>query len=121
MFQGKFMNKVERKLPKVERLYFWREYTLLLLSLLTLVLSYFYYGLEPHFAQYGSLSLFFCAVAEFSLLSKANQKHLNNSARAIEEGIICVFSRQDKYISYGAFVLGLISTLVWGFGSPIAT
>ncbi|CAM3854062.1 MULTISPECIES: hypothetical protein [Pseudoalteromonas] len=110
-----------RGYPDVSWTFYWKEYALLTLSIGISIATYFIFGLGPRFSQFGSLSLFFCAVSEFLILAKANQKHLNNAARAVEEGVICIFSKQDKYISIAALIIGLISTIIWGFGAPIST
>jgi hypothetical protein len=64
----------------------------------------------------GSVVVFFAAVAEFFTLNRANKKHILNACRVKNGETPWDFSRPAKIVGLLSFVVGLIGTILWGYG-----
>ena len=67
----------------------------------------------------GSISVFCAAVAEFISLNRLTKKHFLNACRAREGELPWGISSAFTYVGKAAFLLGLLGTVIWGFGNKI--
>ncbi len=102
--------------PKVPLWTFWRESLLLAASFLTPILAWCIWQDGDVFSRSGSLMVFFAVTAEFVSLNKANKKHILNACRALKNEEPWGFSKPDKMIGLVSLTLGLLGSVIWGFG-----
>lgn len=102
--------------PEVSFSFFKIEIVLITLSLITPLVAFALTETTAMFARSGSIMVFFAASSEFALLNKANNKHLLNSARVLNNETPWSFSKSDKVISILSLSLGLVGTVIWGYG-----
>ena len=60
--------------------------------------------------------MFFAAVAQFITLNRTNKKHILNACRAKAGETPKALSLVVKVVGVISFVLGLLGTLLWGYG-----
>lgn len=63
--------------------------------------------------------VFFAAVAEFVTINRLTKKHILNACRAKEGDPIQNVSAAAKIIGVISFMLALVGTFIWGYGSVL--
>lgn len=105
--------------PVVSFRMYWPEVTFLLLAISTPVVTWFAFHDGETLGRSGSVVVFFAAVAEFFTLNRANKKHILNACRAKNGETPWDFSRPAKIVGFISFIVGLIGTILWGYGDLI--
>ena len=96
---------------------YWPEVMFLLMGFAAPLIALFGWDSGEAFERSGSLSVFFAAVAEFIALNRLTKKHFLNACRAKDRVTPWGIAPAANYVGFAAFVIGLLGTLIWGFGS----
>ena len=98
---------------------YWIEWLFLLASFATPIFVCVRYHDPGLFERSGSLMVFFAAVAEFVTINRLTKKHILNACRAKEGDTPQDVSAVAKIIGFASFILALIGTFIWGYGSML--
>lgn len=96
---------------------YWVEWLFLSLSFAAPIFIFACYHDPGLFERSGSLMVFFAAAAEFVTLNRLTKKHILNACRAKERDPIQDVSAVAKIIGAISFLLALVGTFIWGYGS----
>ncbi len=96
--------------------FYWKEIALLVSALIIPVLTWVLTHDGNLLSRSGSLVVFCSALSEFTLLNKANVKHLRNAMRVHSNEKPLNFSRAATVIGYVSLVVAIFGTLLWGYG-----
>ena|SRR5207302_6598901 len=105
--------------PEVALSDYWVEWTFLAAGLLIPVLAALIWHNGATFERSGSLTVFCAAVAEFITVNRLTKKHILNASRVLNRETPLNVSAASTYVGIAAFVVGLLGTLVWGFGGAV--
>jgi uncharacterized membrane protein len=105
--------------PKVDFSQYWIEWSFLVAGILIPILSAIIWRTGNAFERSGSLTVFCAAVAEFVTVNRLTKKHILNASRALNGERPWDVSGAAKCVGIAAFVVGLIGTVIWGFGSKV--
>src|SRR5262245_36077536 len=105
--------------PNVSLSEYWIEWSFLAAAILIPLVTAVVWRTGDAFERSGSLTVFCAAVAEFVNLNRLTNKHILNACRALNRERPWNISDAAKYVGIAAFLLGLIGTVIWGFGSKL--
>src|SRR5436190_22877858 len=105
--------------PKVVYSQYWVEWSFLVIGVLIPILAAIMCRTGNAFERSGSLTVFCAGVAEFVTLNRLTKKHILNASRALNGERPWDVSGAAKCVGIAAFVVGLIGTVIWGFGSKV--
>lgn len=96
--------------------FYWKEIVLLAGALIMPVLTWVLTHDGSLLSRSGSLVVFCSALSEFTLLNKANVKHLRNAMRVHSGEKPLNFSTPATVIGYVSLAVAILGTLLWGYG-----
>ena len=96
---------------------YWLAGVFLALAFLAPITTWLFWGWDADLlARSGSLTVFFAAVAQFTTLNRTNKKHILNACRARAGETPKALSLVVKIVGAISLILGLLGTLLWGYG-----
>lgn len=113
------MNTYKVEQPEVKLSEYWIEWSFLAVGLLIPLLAAILWRTGDAFERSGSLTVFCAAVAEFVTVNRLTKKHILNASRALKGEKPWNVSTAAKCVGIAAFIVGLVGTVIWGFGSKV--
>lgn len=107
--------------PEIKFQEYWVECSFLVVAVLIPVIAAVAWRSGEVFERSGSLTVFFAAVAEFITVNRLTKKHILNACRAKNRETPWNVSAAARRVGVAAFVVGLVGTVIWGFGSKLWT
>ena len=105
--------------PKVVYSQYWVDWSFLVIGVLIPILAAIMWRTGNAFERSGSLTVFCAAVAEFVTINRLTKKHIRNASRALNGERPWDVSGAAKCVGIAALVVGLIGTVIWGFGTKL--
>lgn len=103
--------------PEVKLSEYWTEWFFLALGLVIPVVAAVIWRTGNAFERSGSLTVFCAAAAQFITVNRLTKKHILNASRVLNNEKPFTVSAASKVVGIAAFMVGLIGTVIWGFGS----
>lgn len=114
------MNKVYTLVvPQLGYAEYWPEICWLFVGTFAPIAAYLILRSGDWFERSGSISVFCAAVSEFIALNRLTKKHFLNACRAKDRETPWGISTAFVCIGRAAFAVGLVGTVIWGFGSKL--
>lgn len=105
--------------PESRYLEYWPEMAFLGLGAAIPTVFLWHFGASDWLERSGSLAVFCAAVAEFIALNRLTRKHFNNAARVRVGEAPWITTTAFQVVGWAAFMVGLVGTVIWGFGSKL--
>ena len=105
--------------PTIQLREYWLECLVLFIAIAIPVFVALVWRTGDAFERSGSLTVFFSVVAEFITVNRLTKKHVLNACRARNDETPWNVSAAAQRVGIAAFTVGLVGTLIWGFGSKV--